>query len=72
MKQFNLNQYVLVQPTEYGIQEVIDKHGSEYWNVCMESETYYRMQAHQIITIWGRSIWAARPCPINVNILIPD
>jgi len=79
MKSFNLNNKVLVQITGYGWSELLKNHGQEYIDTCIltrkkviDNIDYYEMQAHEIISNWDNSVWMANPCPININILIPN
>jgi hypothetical protein len=79
MTVFNLNDFVYVCPSEYGVKEAIKEVGQKYWDVCIEpnktainDKTYYRIQWHEIITLWRNATWATHPCPIDINILIDD
>lgn len=79
MKTFNLNEKILITITEYGWEQAKKHIGEDYIKHCIipykttiEGIDYYKMQAHQIITIWGKSVWWSYPCPIGINILIPE
>ena len=77
MTKFNLNNYVLVQITSYGWEELNKKYGKDYIEnyiisskEVIDGEDWYKMQLHQVITRFGTMIFAANPAPIEINILI--
>lgn len=82
MKEFNLNDYILVNITEYGWKE-LDKYGAvlglpHFSNThikCNEQIVdgikYYKMQAHFFISVFGQFVWMSHPAPVNPKILIP-
>lgn len=79
MKSFNLNNKILVQITDYGWSELLKHHGQKYIDVCItpykkiiNNVDYYELQAHNIITLWDKSLWWTHPCPISPVILIPE
>ncbi len=79
--QFNLNDYILVQITDYGWKE-LEKHEQKTNNVgfvehCIKSKKevvdgvdYYRLQAHNIPDFFGDMVWASFPAPIKPIILV--
>lgn len=78
MINFNLNDYILVQITEYGMTELRKQVGQEYINVCItpnkkiiDGVVWHKLQAHEIPSLFGRMLWFTHPCPINSNILVP-
>ena len=78
MKKFNLNDYVLVSITKYGWGHLKKEVGEEYIKNCIlpyktvvEEKEYYKLQAHNVITLFGNAIFAVNPYPIESNILIP-
>jgi hypothetical protein len=78
MKKFNLNDYILVQITEYGMTELIKQVGDDFmkhsitpYKKVIDGEVYYKLQAHQIPDLFGRMLWFSFPCPINPVILVP-
>lgn len=93
MIKFNLNDYVLVQITEYGWEHLLkEKHdifadirvgnpaetlGELRTRVIKKSaqridgETWYEMQAWEVLKYFGSATLATHPTPILSNILIP-
>lgn len=77
--ELNLNDYILVQITEYGWNELIEKFGAEYTLHCIKSrieivngEEYYKLQHHVVISTFGKMAFASYPAPISCKILIPS
>lgn len=77
MTKFNLNDYILVQITEYGWKELRKQKDPDYIKYCIEDyeelidgEKWYRMQAHMMIETFGNMLWIASHSPIKSNILI--
>jgi len=78
MKKFNLNDYILVHITDYGMNELIKQYGQDFVTHCVlprkeviDDKDWYRLQAHSIPDWFGHMIWATNPAPIEINILIP-
>lgn len=72
---FNLNNYVLVQITEYGWSKLKETVDDDYINHCIldnvvviDTEKWYKLQGHEMITLFGKMLFMAQPCPININI----
>lgn len=79
MKKFNLNDSVLVTITEYGFKHLLETLGQNYIDICIlpkkvivDGLIYYKLQAHDIPSLFGKAIWFTQPHPIGINILIPD
>ena len=79
MKKFNLNNYILVAITEYGWEEARKQVGQDYLDDCVipnkqivDDKVYYKIQAHQLITLFKNALWIAYPHPVESTILIPD
>lgn len=79
MKFFNLNNYILVNITEYGWEHLLKDSGQNYITHCIlpykqtiDGVDYYKLQAHQVITLWGNACWMTTPCPLSMTILIPE
>lgn len=80
---FNLNDYVYVQITQYGFEELL-KHEKEINNIgftehcvisrkeVIDGEDWYKLQAHSIPDWFGRMIWATNPAPLKANIMFDD
>lgn len=75
--QFNLNDYVLVQLTEKGKKKVIESAGQEYFDSVIKPKetiigdtTYYKLQAHQLMSLWEPADWLIAFGPIEPTILI--
>jgi hypothetical protein len=78
MKKFNLNDYILVQITEYGMSELLKQNGQDFITHCIlprkkviNGEDWYRLQAHNIPDWFGNMLWFSNPAPIKPDILIP-
>lgn len=78
LAKFNLNNYILVQITEYGWDELYKKKSIDYVEHCIkrheeviDGEKWYRLQAHEVITTFGSMLFMSHPAPIKSNILIP-
>ncbi len=81
--EFNLNYYILIQITDYGWAELY-KHEKSTGNIgfvehCIKSRKevvngveYYKLQAHFVISTFGRMQFATYPTPIVPTILIPE
>lgn len=79
MKTFNLNNFILVQITEYGWEHLNKEELPDYITHCIlpreqiiDGVKYYKLQAHTVIELFGKATWMTHRCPINVNILIPE
>jgi len=81
MKEFNLNNYILVEITEYGwkcLKESLSdsegyiKHCILPYQQVIDGKDYYKLQAHQVIKLFGKYMYMSWPIPILPNILIPD
>ena len=79
MKKFNLNNYVFVQITEYGWEKLKETVGNDYIQHCILSkeiiifgEKWYKLQGHQMITLFGKMLFIASHSPINCNIMFED
>lgn len=79
MKKFNLNSYVFVQITEYGWEQLKGSVGNDYIQHCILSheiiiagEKWYKLQGHQMITLFGNMLFIASHHPINCNIMFED
>jgi len=81
MIKFNLNDYILVQITEYGWEELekmeqktknigFAKHCIKSREVEIEGEKWYRLQAHFVISTFGDMVWASYPAPLKPTIMI--
>ncbi len=75
MIDFNLNNYVLVQITEYGWEELKKSVGQEYIDTCIisheqqiDGEKWYRIQGHEMITLFGDMLFIVSHSPIEPNI----
>lgn len=80
---FNLNDYILVQITDYGWEQ-LEKHEREINNIgftehCIKSrkvvvngKDYYKLQAHFVISTFGDMAWASSPAPLTPEILVPE
>lgn len=78
MKTFNLNEYILVQITDIGWKHLETKVTADYIKHCIipykqiiEEKDYYRLQAHQVASLFGDRFYC-NPVPIDMNILIPE
>lgn len=78
MKRFNLNNYILIQITEYGWEYLHKNYEAGYITHCIvayreeiEGEAWYKLQAHEVISLFGNALWIASHSPISTNILVP-
>ena len=72
---FNLNNYVLVQITEYGWDHLNKTVGESYIKNCIEpyrqqinNEHWWKLQGHQMIELFGGAIFISSQFPIKSNI----
>lgn len=79
MKTFNLNNFILIQITEYGWEHLNNKVLPDYITHCIlpneqiiNGIKYYKLQAHTVIELFGKAKWMNHPHLIDVNILIPE
>lgn len=79
---FNLNDYILVEITAYGWDQLkkyeeasgnngFVKHCIINHKEIVDGKDYYKLQAHFVITTFGEMTFATYPAPIGINILIP-
>lgn len=80
MKTFNLNNYILVEITEYRFEclrkdEFITESYIKYcilpYKEIVEGKEYYKLQAHHVMNLFGKHMIMSWPTPILPNILIP-
>jgi hypothetical protein len=81
MKSFNINNYILIEITEYG-WECLNKslsNSEEYIKHCIlpnkqviNGKEYYKLQAHQVMELFGSHMVLSFPTPISSNILIQE
>lgn len=80
MATFNLNAYWLVQINEIGWRHLRStlSEPEEYIKNCilpyatdLNEETWYKLQAHQVISLFGAKIGPPNLSPIGMDILIP-
>jgi hypothetical protein len=77
MINFNLNDYILVQITDYGWSHLAREVGDSYIQNCIvpyatiiDGEEWYRLQGHQVITLFGNALFCASSVPIKSNVKI--
>ena len=78
-REFNLNEYILVNITEYGWEELSKTKRPEFIEHCIKAKKqvvngtdYYKLQAHFVIDTFGSMLWLSFPAPLHPVILIPN
>lgn len=76
---FNINDYVLVEITEYGWEHLKKTVGNDYITHCILSyeETingrkWYKLQGHQMITLFGKLSFVDPPIKMNIKIEVTE
>ena len=77
MKTLNVNSYVRIKLTPYGIKKIKMEHGEEYYLHCIlpyiDKEGYCKMQLWEVMSEFGDDLYnGAINLPFEHNIQIDD
>lgn len=66
-----------VKLTPFGKEKIIEKHGYEYFEHCIESrkqpDGYYELQAHEVMNLFGEYLLnGAQNLPFDLNVYFTE